>query len=126
MDEWLTKSDPHYYIQEESYFNMFSRIKQSIKRLSSFYFNSRKQPPSSPPKESPTTTTKEPEYVIHSGLPSPPLRPILADDTSSYEAPTPKRPSLDRRVSSSSSISGMGLTFGRFRGGFTPMNNNNN
>ncbi|KAI8636596.1 kinase-like domain-containing protein [Parasitella parasitica] len=32
-----------------------------------------------------------------------------------------KRPNLSRRVSSASSSSGLGLTFGRYRGGMTPM-----
>lgn len=117
VDEWLAKSDPNYYIQQqEDQGTMFNRIRQSIKRLSSLYFNQWKQQPPPSPNEPATA-----EYVIHSGLPSPPLRPIISDDQSSYDE-TPKRPELDRRVSSSSSISGIGLTFGRFRGGFTPMN----
>ncbi|KAI8883007.1 kinase-like protein [Backusella circina FSU 941] len=65
-----------------------------------------------------------------------PLRPIssfLSDDTSSieegeeeddnnsYHRSTNIRPSLNRRVSSASSSSGIGLTFGRYRGGMTPI-----
>lgn len=45
------------------------------------------------------------------------------DDYSHTRASTSssKRPDLSRRVSSASSSSGLGLTFGRYRGGMTPM-----
>jgi hypothetical protein len=63
--------------------------------------------------------------------PSTPLRPIsyLSDDSSSIiheeaeeeECNHHMRPDISRRVSSASSSSGLGLTFGKYRGGMTPM-----
>lgn len=65
-----------------------------------------------------------------SSPPSTPLHPVscLSDDDSSssiiheeQEECTNTRPGISRRVSSASSSSGLGLTFGKYRGGMTPM-----
>jgi hypothetical protein len=75
---------------------------------------------------------------LHQNQPLRPISSFLSDETSSIEEEEEdeeqqeeeddecyhagnRRPGLNRRVSSASSSSGIGLTFGRYRGGMTPI-----
>lgn len=126
---------------------MMDRLKHSIRKLSFSFSNSRRKS-STTNRLSQPTMSKQPSYstsllphatssvtptvslstghtLIFNSSIIPPLHPIstsyLSDEDSihnDYEVKTNNRPGFSRRVSSASSSSGIGLTFG---GGMTPM-----
>lgn len=124
---------------------MMDRLKHSIRKLSFSFSNSRRKSSTNNNRLSQPTMSKQPSYstsllphatssvtptvslstghtLIFNSSIIPPLHPIstsyLSDEDSIHDYETKNRPGFSRRVSSASSSSGIGLTFG---GGMTPM-----
>lgn len=69
----------------------------------------------------PTVSLSTGHTLIFNGLSSSNIIPPVSYQSDEEEEDIRSRPDISRRVSSSSSSSGLGLTFGRYRGGMTPI-----